>query len=324
MATNRTKAKTKTKRNQRGRPFRPANRHASKNKKRKDPRTGPRPIRGPNGIKLKQQQYYKFTSDIRIYHYSAPYLSLHTFKTLLQRRAHGYVAALVGSDEALSRNMLTTPTDVIPPGALEVGYLPSVFAHGGSALGFRLGNRVVEWLCFDRDIKESVLDKLDINTETQEMLFDHVADLEKPVPVSSTSRKVPYTEHKDWYESLREAGWRPCVVRLSWRNFGWDIKDEILRRRRRALEEERDRGVGGEHGDGDGDDEGGWEDQDSDEEVFEGRHGRETGSPETIGRGGSVAYCNPVTPALESAPDSSNPMLSGRNSNTPPPQMQSY
>ncbi|KAE8840270.1 hypothetical protein HRS9122_06875 [Pyrenophora teres f. teres] len=244
MATNRTKAKTKTKRKQRSRPFRPANRHATKNKKRKDPRTGPRPTRGPNGIKLKQQQYYKFTSDIRIYHYSAPYLSLHTFKTLLQRRAHGYVAALLGSDEALSRNMLTTPTDVIPPGALEVGYLPSVFAHGGSALGFRLGNGVVEWLCFDRDIKESVLDKLDINTETQRMLFDHVADLEKPVPVSSTSRKVPYTEHKDWYESLREAGWRPCVVRLGWRNFGWDIKDEILRRRRRALEEERDRGLG--------------------------------------------------------------------------------
>ncbi|KAK1917329.1 hypothetical protein P3342_000042 [Pyrenophora teres f. teres] len=72
MATNRTKAKTKTKRKQRGRPFRPANHHATKNKKRKDPRTGPRPTRGPNGIKLKQQQYYKFTSDIRIYHYSAP------------------------------------------------------------------------------------------------------------------------------------------------------------------------------------------------------------------------------------------------------------
>ncbi|KAF7577546.1 hypothetical protein TUN199_10436 [Pyrenophora tritici-repentis] len=151
-----------------------------KNKKRKDTRIGLRKIRGPNGIKLKQAQYYRFPSTIRIYHYSASYLSLHTFKSLFRGRAHGYVAALLGSDDPLSRNLLTTATDIIPEGALEVGYLPSVFVHGGSALGFCVGNGVVEWLCFDRDIKESILDRLDINTKAQKMLFEHVADLEKP------------------------------------------------------------------------------------------------------------------------------------------------
>jgi len=276
----------KTTKKKRGRPFAKrivARKSGTAARKKKRVQTGPRAIRGRNGIKLKQHPYYKFNVDIAIYHYCASYLSLHNFKALLQRPQHGYVDALLGEDDTLARNLLTTADDTLPPGCLEVGYLPGVFAHGGSALGFRLGNRVVEWLCFDRDVKAIILDKLDINTATQRMLLEHVGDLAKPETLNKTTRKVPYTEHRDWYESLKGAGRRRFVLGLSWRNFGWELRDENLRlkglqdarRQRVEIVTEED-----------------WED----EEDSAYNDSRDTDSPETVGRRSPVVHANPIAP----------------------------
>ena len=299
-----------------GRPF--AKRTVARKKKRVQ--TGPRAIRGPNNIPLKQQPYYKFNVDIAIYHYCASYLSLHNFKALLQRPQHGYVDALLGEDDTLAQNLLTTADDTLPAGCFEVGYLPGIFVRGGSALGFRLGTGVVEWLCFDRDVKATILDKLDINTATQRMLFEHVADLAKPETLTKTTRRVPYTEHKDWYESLKGAGRRRFVLGLSWRNFGREARNENLRlkalqdarRQQRVLivteedwEEEK-------------------EGEEEEEEEFANDDSRDTDSPETIGRRSPVVHVNPGTPignATSSFKPSRYPprlLLPERSSNTLP------
>ena len=267
-------------------------------KKKKRVQTGPRVIRGPNGIKLKQQPYYKFNVDIAIYHYCASFLSLHNFKALLQRPQHGYVDALLGEDETLAQNLLTTPDDTLPAGCLEVGYLPGVFVRGGSALGFRLGTGVVEWLCFDRDVKAIILDKLDINTATQRMLFEHVADLARPETLTKTTRKLPYTEHRDWYESLKGAGRRRFMLGLSWRSFGWEAKNEKLRlkalqdarRQQRVLIVTEEDWVDAEDGEEEG------EEEEEEEEEFANNDSRDTDSPETIGRRSPVVHVNPVAP----------------------------
>ncbi|KAL1792893.1 hypothetical protein ACET3X_009400 [Alternaria dauci] len=111
----------------------------------------PRGLRGPKGIKLKQIQYHKFNEDIPIYHYAASFLSVPNFRSMLNRQQHGYVNYLLGGDPLASTP--TPPGDETPPGCLEVGYLPSVFMLGGSALGFRLPSNppATQWLCFDRD-----------------------------------------------------------------------------------------------------------------------------------------------------------------------------
>ncbi|KAI4957315.1 hypothetical protein J4E86_005789 [Alternaria arbusti] len=200
----------------------------------KKPRTyGPNPIPGPNGNKLKQAQYFRFAkNDIAIYHYRASFISVPKLRSLLNRPSHGFVCALRSDDPFCKKSV--PAGDEIPPGCLEVGYLADVFQLGGSALGFRTGDNVVEWLCFDRDIKASILDNLDIDTPTAtakgEMLFEHVADIGRSPTTSKCSRRLVWTEHRDWYDALERAGRIPMRVGVRWTGFGERLREDHLRK----------------------------------------------------------------------------------------------
>jgi hypothetical protein len=270
---------------------------------------GPRPIHGPNGNKLKQVRYYQFQNAIAIYHYQASFISFKQFRSLLTRKDHGYVWALRSNDPFCK--VPVPPGDEVPATYIEVGYLANVFQRGGSALGFRMGGDVVEWLCFDKDIKTLLLDRLDVNTSTARMLFDHVADIERAAFTSRASKKLLYTDHKDWYDALERAVRVPLDFALSWRTFGTELKKEHLRRREAAgLSASTDVEVG-QIGRG--------------VEVRQTCQ-RDTDSPDTIGRNTPV-YRDPVlnqhfaslqsSKSNRSRSSSSTSALSDRSTNTP-------
>ncbi|CAN9455301.1 unnamed protein product [Alternaria sp. RS040] len=285
----------------------------------------PRSLRGPKGIKLKQVQYHKFEDDVVIYHYAASFISVSDFRSLLTRQQHGYVNYLLGPDPLASK---PDPSgDELPLGCLEVGYLPSVFVLGGSALGFRLDSNspTIEWLCFDRDVKDSILELLDINTHAQRMLFEHVASLPRapaPAPEKKWDRRLAYTEHKDWYESLKQAGRRPFRLGLTWRRWGTEMMIEGMKKRdeETRLEEGRamTEGIAAMEME---DDERGGEDRDT--EIS---HERSSSGPKTIGGRSLFVYRDPipsqnVTPQRNSRSDRSPsslqpPALGNRSTNT--------
>ncbi|KAI4625441.1 hypothetical protein J4E80_002572 [Alternaria sp. BMP 0032] len=196
----------------------------------KKPRSyGPKPIPGPNGNKLKQAQYFRFAkNDVAIYHYRASFISVAKLRSLLNRPSHGFVCAL-RSDDPFHKKPVPAG-DEIPPGCLEVGYLADVFQLGGSALGFRTGDNVVEWLCFDRGIKANILDNLDIDTPMAKMLFEHVADIGRSPTTSKCSRRLVWTEHRDWFDALERAGRIPMRVGVRWTGFGERLREEHLRK----------------------------------------------------------------------------------------------
>ncbi|KAB2103261.1 hypothetical protein AG0111_0g8516 [Alternaria gaisen] len=261
----------------------------------------PKGLRGPNGIKLKQVQYHKFEDDVVIYHYATSFISVSDFRSLLTRQQHGYVNHLLGPDPLAS---IPDPSgDELPPGCLEVGYLPSVFVLGGSALGFRFDSNppTIEWLCFDRDIKESILELLEINTHAQRILFERVASLPRaPTPEKKWDRRLAYTEHKDWFESLKEAGRRPSRLGLTWRRWGTEMMIEGMKKRdgETRLEEERAMTDGiaamemeDDYSDAEEDDERGGE-QDRDTGIS---HERGSSGPKTIGRRSVFVYRDPIS-----------------------------
>ncbi|KAF1837703.1 hypothetical protein BDW02DRAFT_627802 [Decorospora gaudefroyi] len=200
----------------------------------------PRIYHGPNGIKLKQIQYHKYHHDIPIYHTSQPP------PTHLTRRSHGYVAQLLSTDPL--HNKPVTDGDEIPAGCMEVVYLVDVFQHGGSAVGYRVGGDVVVWLCFEGDVRGSVLG---------EGGFDLVGFVWRP-----EGKKVRGSEHRAWNVALRSAGRRPVRLRVSWRRFESEMLVEEERKRK------RERVVGGEDVDVDEDV---WDDEEDEEEdgVYE-------------------------------------------------------
>ncbi|KAF7676084.1 hypothetical protein GT037_005589 [Alternaria burnsii] len=292
----------------------------------------PRGLRGPKGTKLKQVQYHKFEYDVVIYHYAASFISVSDFRSLLTRQQHGYVNYLLGPDPLASK---PDPSgDELLPGCLEVGYLPSVFVLGGSALGFRLDSHppTIEWLCFDRDVKDSILELLDINTHAQRMLFEHVASLQRaPAPEKKWDRRLAYTEHKDWYESLKEAGRRPFRLGLTWRRWGTEMMIEGMKKRDEETRSEEGRamteGVAtmdmeDDYADAEEDDErGGEEDRDTGISYERGSNG-----PKAIGGRSLFVYRDSipnqnVTPQRSSRSDRSPsslqpPALGNRSTNT--------
>ncbi|CAO2650183.1 Nn.00g014750.m01.CDS01 [Neocucurbitaria sp. VM-36] len=183
-----------------------------------------RPIYGPNGMKLKQIQFRSYIHDIGIYHFQAYFVSLYNFRFVLNRKDHGYVDTLLSYDPL--HDQPVPAGDEIPVGCIEVVYMPNVFQHGGSALGFRVGANVVEWMCFDRDVDEPILKTLETDRQDPKggklMLFDHVADLLRGVQ----ERRIRGTnlEHRTWHESLRVAGHRRVMVNLTWKTFGTGLQ----------------------------------------------------------------------------------------------------
>jgi hypothetical protein len=182
----------------------------------------PRAPRGLHGMKLKQIQYHRFIHSIPIYHFQASFISISNFKALLNRKEHGYVSTLLSADPLF--NTPITDGDEIPDFCLEVGYLRDVFVAGGSALGFRLGNGMLEWMCFNRDIKASILDKLDVDVgmSVYPMLFEHVGDTLRP---EGKGRKVRFPEHREWFEGLKGAERENLRLSVTWRAYGADMRE---------------------------------------------------------------------------------------------------
>lgn len=191
----------------------------------------------PRGMKLKQIQFRSYLPDIAIYHFQAYYLTLPKFRSLLTRKQHGYVATLLGVDPML--NLSIPDGDETPHGCIEVGYLPGVFQHGGSALGFRVGGGVAEWLCFDRPMSVEVLQGLDIDVQSPTgamVLFDLVGTLAKGI---STRRvRGAHQEYKLWFDSLARAGHRRVKLQLRWRAFGKEATRDCRERRGEMGEDE--------------------------------------------------------------------------------------
>jgi hypothetical protein len=299
------------------------------------PSKWPRGLRGPKGMKLKQLQYHKFEKDVVIYHYCASFITTTDFRSLLNRHQHGYVNYLLGPDPLSS--IPAPPGDEPLPGCLEVGYLPCVFHLGGSALGFRIPSSppTVEWLCFNMDIKSNILDQLDINTSTQQMLFEHVGNLPRPPPPEKKwSRTVAYTEHKDWFESLREAGRRPFRLGVTWRTWGTELMIDGMRKRDEQVRlKERGEIMRGDaatdaESDGYSDvEEEGDEQGEEDEQDTGSAHQRNAESPGTTGRHMPLVYRDPVSyqavvpqkssRSNHSRSSSNASMLSDRSINTP-------
>lgn len=187
-------------------------------------------------MKLKQIQYRSYMHEITIYHFQEYHISLHNFRSLLNRQ-HGYVDTLVSFDPLIS--MPGPEGDEVPEGCIEVGYLPSVFQHGGSALGFRVENNMVEWMCFDRPINEMILNTLDVRDlcpGVKLMLFDRVASLDKGISERRVRGATP--EHKAWHKSLWKAEHRRVRVGLTWKHFGTELqKQHALQRLEHAKSE---------------------------------------------------------------------------------------
>jgi hypothetical protein len=206
--------------------------------------------------KLKQIQYRSYQATIQIYHYRATYLSLPTFRALLNRQKDGYIDTLVSTDTLRTEQVIPVG-DELPAGCIEVAYLPRVFPKttsttSGCALGFSLGNNVIEWLCFDRPIEPTILSCWVFDETTRAVhveqsskvgaevkLFDLVGFLGKGID----RRRVRggNAEHKLWHDGLWAARRRSVRLRLTWRNFKVEWREwrekERLREASKVLEE---------------------------------------------------------------------------------------
>lgn len=201
----------------------------------------PRPINHDGSTGLKQVEYRSYQHDIKIYHFRT-YITLDEIRTFLTRERHdskkpqhlkhGYVDALIGPD-TLANNHFVPEGDDIPADCIEVAYLHGIFPYAmrrippGSALGFRAGNNIIEWACFDRPIEDTILNswvwdpsasQVDLVTTTSpndpRRLFDFVASM--PKGLRERRVKGANDEHKQWHESLWAARLRPLKLKLTW------------------------------------------------------------------------------------------------------------
>lgn len=189
------------------------------------PRTHP-------GPPLRTIRLQRYTTPIQIFHYLSSYLPLPAFRKLLTWKTHGYIDTLLGPDPL--PNTKLPHGDEIPDGCIEVAYLDSVFTPSGSALGFRTGKDMVQWLCFDRAVDVQILFKTDVEVKNStsadmRMLFDHVASLAK-YPGQAKQRRAN-VEYKGWWRSLSTAELRPRRVRLEWRGSGKGLREEYEKAR---------------------------------------------------------------------------------------------
>ncbi|KAF2278883.1 uncharacterized protein EI97DRAFT_222582 [Westerdykella ornata] len=140
---------------------------------------------------IRQLKYRNFNSTIRLYHFSAHRITLAEFKRSWAAR-HKYYSHSGIVDDTF-KNDPVTEGDEIPPGCLEVAYLPRVFQNGGSAIGIRSANSI-HWFCFRKSANSLIDNAIDLHSEP---LFDMVASVEK------NPEDYYGSEHWRWYESLR-------------------------------------------------------------------------------------------------------------------------
>ncbi|KAF2832333.1 hypothetical protein CC86DRAFT_272323, partial [Ophiobolus disseminans] len=175
-------------------------------------------------------QYRSYQRNISIYHFRAKYLSVAEFCSLLRRDKHGYIDCLIGTDTLAKISM--PEGDKTPRHCIETAYVPNIFTqHGqrstGSALGFRVGHKVIEWVCFDRPVDVSILNSW-IATVTPDCLKvqalnvapaddpRRLFDLVGTMPKGIQERRVRGAnyEHKQWHTSLWGAKLRRMTLKL--------------------------------------------------------------------------------------------------------------
>ncbi|KAF2249928.1 hypothetical protein BU26DRAFT_563820 [Trematosphaeria pertusa] len=196
---------------------------------------------------LRQLQYRSYQYTIIIYHYNNYAQPLEDFKRSLSRDRNGYISNLFSKDTLTG--FPVAEGDEVPENSVEVAYLPNVFQHRGSALGFRSFSKDrIEWLCFKCPVEQLINNWTIVYPGgVLRKPFDKVATLER----GETGRKGTvkgHPEHRAWYEALAEA-WEPVVpLRLTWNNKSRDIQEEIKRREKEEgyvfeLEEKEDKDV---------------------------------------------------------------------------------
>lgn len=181
-------------------------------------------------IPVRQIQYRSYQQAIEIYHFRSKHVSVHDFRQLLIREAHGYICTLIGEDTLTG---LPVPLgDFKHRTSIEVGYLPGVFPItrriSGSALGFRMNNGTIEWLCFNLPIddilatwvwkkkSQRVIADTFVKCESKCKLFDKVARIEKGL--KDRRVKGAHPEHKYWHDSLLDAKHPRVSLKLTWKN----------------------------------------------------------------------------------------------------------
>ncbi|KAH8723355.1 hypothetical protein GQ44DRAFT_620489 [Phaeosphaeriaceae sp. PMI808] len=177
----------------------------------------------------RQIQYRSYQQEIKIYHFRVDSLSVNRFRSLLRKDKHGYVDVLVSPDLL---NFDVPDGDEIPSDRIEVGYLPRILAMtqgsvtNGSALGFRTGNNVIQWFCFDRPVEDIILNawvsenkETDPGAREENKLFEFVASM--PKGIATRTIKGSNEEHKRWHQCLWVAELarpRPLQLTLTWKN----------------------------------------------------------------------------------------------------------
>jgi hypothetical protein len=208
--------------------------------------------------RLRQIQYRSYQVDIQICHFRADYISVPDFRKLLNRQRDGYIDNLFGTDTLAVEQFVPTG-DELPVGCIEVAYLSGVFPKtnkpttAGSALGFRVGNRKIEWFCFDRSILASILNSWVWDTSIHDLrvvqivepnihhkIFDIVALVDKGLKERRV--KGANAEHKQWHDSLWDAKRRPVKLKLTWKNFEAEYQKH-QEKLRAKMERRRDSGV---------------------------------------------------------------------------------
>jgi hypothetical protein len=175
---------------------------------------------------------------------------MHQVRTALQNQKE-FIEKRTSFDPL--HNLKAVGGDEVPPGCIEVAYLPSVFHGHGSALALRTPQHQgrVEWLIFIAPVDQSFLAQVFttdnggswtleplLHPNDPRKVFNLVGFCEKGLAtrtVRGTNR-----EHKGWHDSLCRAEEWKQTLKLTWKGFGTDLKGEYQRRQLKERGERRE------------------------------------------------------------------------------------
>ena len=191
-------------------------------------------------------QYRSYQQAIYIYHVRTHLLPLSTIHQFL-RSQNNYRGKLTSFDPIQYSAIIDG--DEIPPQCIEAAYMPAILHGRGSALALRSDQESgkVEWLVFSGPIDDDVLSQIvcverrwvlqaGVDGDDARKVFDLVGYAEKGLKTRSV--KGANREHKGWHDSLLAAKEGKLSLKLTWRKFDNDLRDDDERQQReRSIEE---------------------------------------------------------------------------------------
>ncbi|KAF3041338.1 hypothetical protein E8E12_007301 [Didymella heteroderae] len=209
-------------------------------------------------------QYRSYQRDIFIYHVRTHLVPLSAVRRALQGQER-YRDRLTSYDPI--RYFDVIKGDEVPSGCIEAAYMPSVLHGYGSALALRvgsdLGSDAVDWYVFNGPIDESFLSRIvcadgdwimrsGVESDDPLKVFDLVGYAEKGLKTRTV--RGANREHKGWHDALCASQPVKKKVKLTWKNFGHELKADQERKVRgtaSGLEaQEENAGRGAEANDG--------------------------------------------------------------------------